>query len=537
MLPRKSFFLDPSGVSEAYWTSLLYFSFYRFLLATLLLVAVLFVPQLLDFVGPVRLPLFSKVVICYWLASLGAMLVRRAYRHRFNLQLSLQVAVDILVLVLLMHASGGLRSGLGVMLLISLAAAGLVGQGRLVLFYAAVATIALLVQQILFSLRTSSFVAGDFLQAGLLSAGFFASAISARLLASRVVANEELAYRRGVELLNQVRLSQRIIEDMQDGVLVVDAQGKVRQHNVRAEHLLGLPPSFAGPLAAYSLDLNDACRDWRAGVGEGLSLLNAGNAGKLLQARFVHTVELDGGRGDALIFLEDMDRLREQAQQLKLAALGRLTANIAHEIRNPLSAINHAAELLHEGLEDGAGSNPRLLRIVLDNTQRLERIVRDVLEVGRRDRVSPESIDVTGFLTNFVAEFAGKEMIPTGRIVLQSEQGLWLRFDRSHLHQVLWNLLGNAVRHGQSNGQIEVQAQCAGDKVAIHVRDDGPGIDGPLREQVFEPFFTTHHQGTGLGLYIARELCESNGARLVLLNTPSGTDFCLIGGLGVSESK
>ncbi len=536
MVRRRLPFADPGGVSDAYWISLLYFSYYRLLLASLLGVAVFFVPQLLDFVGPVRLPIFFNVVIFYWLAGLGAMLLRRGYRHRFNLQLSLQVAIDVLVFVLLMHASGGLRSGLGVMLLISLAAAGLVGQGRLVLFYAALATIALLVQQILFSLRSSSFVAADFLQAGLLSAGFFASAISARLLASRVVANEELAHRRGVELLNQVRLSQRIIEDMQDGVLVVDSQGQVKQHNARAELLLGLPPAFVGPLAAYSLDLHDACRDWRAGVGEALALLSAGTAGKLLQARFVYTVEVNGEQGDALIFLEDMDRLREQAQQLKLAALGRLTANIAHEIRNPLSAINHAAELLHEEVAED-GSDARLLRIVLDNTQRLERIVRDVLEVGRRDRVSQECIELTEFLAHFVAEFSGKEGVPAGKIELHIDPDLSLFFDRSHLHQVLWNLLTNAVRHGQQMGGVQVTAQRENGKVAIHVRDDGPGIRGPLREQVFEPFFTTHHQGTGLGLYIARELCESNGARLLLLNTETGTDFCLIGGAGVGDTK
>lgn len=529
-------FLDQARVSDAYWTSLLYFSYYRFLLATLLLLAAAFAPQLLDFASSATLPMFYKVAIFYWCATLFAMLLRQRYRQRFNLQLSIQVAVDILVLVLLMHASGGLRSGLGVMLLISLAAAGLVGQGRLVVFYAAVATIALLLQQALFALRTSAFITNEFFQAGLLSAGFFASAISARLLASRVVANEELAFRRGVELLNQVQLSQRIIEDMQDGVLVVDAQGRVKQHNLRAEQLLGLPTGFGGSLAGFSLVLSDLCRDWRAGVAEVSPQFQAraAGSGKFLRARFTPVVERGGRAGDVLIFLEDMDRLREHAQQMKLAALGRLTANIAHEIRNPLSAINHAAELLQE---DECGDS-RLLRIVLDNTQRLERIVRDVLEIGRRDRVQPEAIDLSVFLPNFMEEFCGKEKISSARIVLRVEGKVVLRFDRAHLHQVLWNLLANAIRHGQG-GRAGVMVVAGRDKnrVMLHIRDDGPGIPDDLREQVFEPFFTTHHQGTGLGLFIARELCASNGAQLELVDVQQGSDFCLSGGAGDDTAK
>lgn len=527
-------FLDQTKVSDAYWTSLLYFSYYRFLLASLLLLAAVFAPQLLDFASVVTLPMFLRVAVFYWWATLFAMLLRQRYRHHFNLQLSIQVAVDILVLVLLMHASGGLRSGLGVMLLISLAAAGLVGQGRLVLFYAAVATIALLLQQTLFALRTSLFITTEFFQAGLLSAGFFASAISARLLASRVVANEELAFRRGVELLNQVRLSQRIIEDMQDGILVVDAHGGVKQHNLRAERLLGLPTDFNGPLAGFSLELSDLCRDWRAGVADPQLQLRAAGSGKLLRARFVPSVEMDSSVGDVLIFLEDMDRLREHAQQMKLAALGRLTANIAHEIRNPLSAINHAAELLQED----ESSDSRLLCIILENVQRLERIVRDVLEIGRRDRVQAELIDLSIYLPHFIEEFCAKEGLPVGMIVLQMGGGVSLMFDRAHLHQVLWNLLANAVRHGQrALGRVEVTVGREAGKVVLHVRDDGAGIPDNLHEQVFEPFFTTHHQGTGLGLFIARELCESNGARLELVHAEKGSDFCLIGGMGVDASK
>ena len=224
-----------------------------------------------------------------------------------------------------------------------------------------------------------------------------------------------------------------------------------------------------------------------------------------------------------------MGRLQEQARQLKLAALGRLTANIAHEIRNPLSAINHAGELLSEECSDQ--TTKRLLRIVLDNTQRVERIVSDVLELGRRDRAYREQIDLRLALPILVEEYTLKEKMDAGVVQCEFLGLAKLHFDRSHFHQVLWNLLGNALRHSQGKpGSIRIKAGDAGDGwVELHVIDDGKGIDDSLREQIFEPFFTTHSRGTGLGLYIARELCEANGARLELIDSGSGTDFQISG--------
>jgi two-component system sensor histidine kinase PilS (NtrC family) len=246
-----------------------------------------------------------------------------------------------------------------------------------------------------------------------------------------------------------------------------------------------------------------------------------------LRARFVST---ESSERDVLVFLEDTGRLQEQARQLKLAALGRLTANIAHEIRNPLSAINHAGELLREECNDQVSI--RLLRIVLDNTQRVERIVNDVLELGRRDRAYREKIDLRQTLPVLVEEYALKEKLPVGVVHLELLGLATLVFDRSHFHQVLWNLLGNALRHSQGKaGSVCLRIQDGGHEgwVDLHVVDDGKGVDESCSEQIFEPFFTTHSRGTGLGLYIARELCDANGARLELINSESGADFCISG--------
>lgn len=515
-----------SHLTEMHWKSLRYFNYYRFFIAFLLFLSSLVRPAFFSILSQGQDALYIALTGSYFLVTGLSTVGLHFFRHRFNFQLSLNVLIDVLVLTLLMHAGGGLRSGLGTMLLVTLAGAGLVGQGRLVLFYAAMATLSVLLEQS-YRAMVLDFEMVDFFQSGLYCAGFFAVAISARLLARRVIANEELARKRGEDLKNQTLISQRIIEEMQDGILVLDRDGWVKQHNPRAVHLLGLGEPAERKLVNYSTELAQRLLDWCKYPSAEPVLVRAPASGMQLRARFVST---DSSEHDVLVFLEDMGSYQEQARQLKLAALGRLTANIAHEIRNPLSAINHAGELLRE--EADSPGNERLLRIVLDNTKRVERIVSDVLELGRRDRAHRELIDLRQTLPCLVEEYTGKE--GGHALVVQFEfAGLaMLLFDRSHFHQVMWNLLGNALRH--SRGQagsicLRVQNSYRSGWVDLHVIDDGNGVEESHREQIFEPFFTTHSRGTGLGLYIARELCDANGARLELLNSESGADFCISG--------
>jgi two-component system sensor histidine kinase PilS (NtrC family) len=253
----------------------------------------------------------------------------------------------------------------------------------------------------------------------------------------------------------------------------------------------------------------------------------SGAGGQMLQARFEKTAS---STGESLIFLEDVGRIRAQAQQLKLASLGRLTASIAHEIRNPLSAIGHAGELLRE--ERRGEMQDRLLHILGDNVARLDRIVADVLELGRRDRAQVEGLLLSEVCAQFLENFMVTEGLDSRLLQVESAEGLSLCFDRSHLQQVLWNLVSNAVRHSQGKpGSVRLSATAVagGERVELHVLDDGPGVSAEAREQIFEPFFTTHHKGTGLGLFIARELCEANGASLELLPSESGGHFVITG--------
>ena len=246
-----------------------------------------------------------------------------------------------------------------------------------------------------------------------------------------------------------------------------------------------------------------------------------------MRVRFAAT---ESSEHDVLVFVEDMGRLQEQTRQLKLAALGRLTASIAHEIRNPLSAISHAGELLREECEGAVSA--RLLRIVHDNARRVERIVSDVLELGRRDRVQGEVLDLRVEFPALIDDCLHGSGVAPEALRCEYVGGATLFFDRSHFRQVFANLLNNALRHASGKAgsvvvRVEPARQAGG--VEVHVMNDGDAVEEKHREQIFEPFFTTHSRGTGLGLYIARELCEANGARIGLCDEAAMVDFCVSG--------
>jgi two-component system sensor histidine kinase PilS (NtrC family) len=514
-------------ITPTHWKTLRYFSAYRLCVAALLVISSFFHIPTLSLVGGEYVHQ-SVISSFYFLVNMLSFVVMHVYRRHFNRQLTFQVLLDVFFLTWLAHVIGGLRNCLDIMLLVTLAGAGLVGQGNLALLYAAVATLAVLASEWLHMLENTGDTA-DFFLAGLFCAGSFTVAISARLLANRVDAHEELARQHGEALKNQMIISQHVIEKMQDGVIVLDREGHIKQHNPRIGQLLGLGNPQERKLSAYSTELALGFGCWSARGGSEPVLVRAPASGMHLRARFLAT---ESSEGDVLILLEDIGRLQEQSRQLKLAALGRLTANIAHEIRNPLSAINHAGELLRE--ESTGPTGERLVHIVLDNVQRVERIVNDVLELGRRDRARRDFIDLGQALPLFVEELATKEGVPDGVVRIEISGRALLIFDRLHLHQIMWNLVGNALRHSRrEKGSIRlcIQDRDRGHEhgIDIHVIDDGGGVDEAHREQIFEPFFTTHSRGTGLGLYIARELCEANGARLELLDTQDGADFCISG--------
>jgi two-component system sensor histidine kinase PilS (NtrC family) len=511
-------FAHDAGTPDSFWLALRYFSLYRIVLAALFLGSALVYGDALT-LGSHRLDVFRTVSVAYLACGAGLEWLTRHWRTRFNLQLSWQVCLDIAAITMLMYASGGIRSGLGVILLISLIVAALVAPRQLTLLYAALATIAVLLEQSLWVLGFDVPTA-NYLQPGLLAIGYFAGAGVTSWLAQSVATSQKLAQKRGRELESQMRVSQRVIEDMQDGVLVLDRDGRIVQHNPKAQHHLEADSMIGEDLVRLLPGFGETWRAWLGGRS-GAQTYDLDAAGRGLRVRFVET-----GRDSefCVLFLEDITRSREQAQQLKLAALGRLTANIAHEIRNPLAAISHAGELLEEDKE--VKDRGRLTRIVRDNTRRLERLVSDVLQLSRRDRMAPDRIDLRSWLPTFIAEFCTSESVPAERLALELAPTPAIEFDREHLHQVLWNLLRNAVRHASAAPRsVRVELRSVAHQVQLSVLDDGPGVPVAEVGHLFEPFFTTDSKGTGLGLYLARELCATNRAQLDYIEGAPGAHF------------
>lgn len=518
------------SVSWELWRPLYIFNIYRLLLGSLLFALVwIFGNELL--LGSHNLPLFYRVNIAYILLALLSLTLVKLQRPAFNTQLGIQIGTDIVCIVVLSYASGGVSSNLAVLLLVTLAAAGLICRGRITLFFAALASIAVLLEHS-YSVLTQDALPAQYMQAGLLSTAYFAVAWTAHRLSKYAVASEKLAAMRGVDLSNLAEANRLVIQDMPDGVLLVDERGVIRQANPGAARLLGYVFSVEGrdTLNACSPLLDALYGVWRLSRINRDEVLNLPATHCAVRVRFL-PVQREGF-GGAVVVLEDMQRVQAQAQQVKLAALGRLTANIAHEVRNPLSSISYAAELLQEG--EHIEGQTRLFNIILDNAFRLNSIVLDVLQLNRRDHIQKVAFNLAEQLPNFVEKLQHTESFSPGIIEIQVSPICMVSFDRGHFDQVLWNLCRNALRYCQrQKSSVKLHAKCSDEgRTVLEVSNDGAPIPIELVQRLFEPFFTTSVGGTGLGLYIARELCEANGTKLEYRKSSEGeTCFRIVFGV------
>ena len=436
------------------------------------------------------------------------------------------LAGDIFFLSLVIIAGGNTVAPIPILLFPQLAASGWLLRTQTAFFHAALASVVLLGLDVWRAIE-GSIGGAQIVQTGIVGFGYFATVGIAVALGRYTKESEDLAAQRGIDVANLEQVNRLIIQDMQDGVLVVDLNGVVRGHNAQVTRLLGGFGRMRGGmrLAEFSSTLHDYWRRWQDDFTIALPPFKVEVTQRLLRVRLVRIGS--GLNGGTLIYLEDLGRAQTEAQQMKLAAMGRLTASIAHEVRNPLSAINQAAQLLEED-KAVAPDGMRLLAMIRNNSKRIDRIVGEVLQLNRRDRQQPETILLADFLRSLCEEIVQAENIPAGSIQIIAPDDLVVIFDRGHFNQILWNLVRNAWQHCQkreASVRLNARAGYMGDAVIFELADDGPGIPAELRGQVFEPFFTTRVGGTGLGLYIARELADANGSTLELLPKSPGAQF------------
>ncbi len=521
---ERSRFLDPED-----WRILITLAAYRLVLVVLLGGIHFFalVPYFFDRADPAQ---FFAIVVVYALPALALLAAALLRQPSLRAQAHFSFVIDTLAIVAMMAAAKGVSSGLGVLLITPAVGCSLVLPLRLGLLHAALGTFAVFGSE-LWRQSLNRYEASDITNAGLIGLMLFATSLGAGAVAQRARKSEALAARFGSDLASLSRLNERIVESMETPVLVIDEERRLRVQNAAGRRLLATPALDGRPLATALPALSAALDRWQEAPNLDPRPVNLTSGGPELLPRFTRLGY--NAWAPVLVLLDDAARVREQAQQLKLAALGRLSAGIAHEIRNPLSAIRHAGQLLAES-PALPGEDQRLLDMIQRHTTRIDKIVEDVLRLSRRDAAVPQTIALRSFLERCIATWS--EGCPNGARAVQIDgvgEALTVRFDPDQLQQVLHNLWQNSVEHGAVDGRALTVRLTAGrlspgQRPYLDVSDDGGGIPSSAREQLFEPFFTLARRGTGLGLYLSREICEYNQARLTHLPTETGTRFRLI---------
>ena len=510
------------------WEALTYFNFYRFLVA-FLFVSLYWIGQLPEPLGKYDRVLFAVSAHLYLVTSILAQLLVRLKTPTYPLQVFTNVLIDILIINLMMYASAGLNSGFGMLLVISVSAGSILSSGKTSILYASVASLSILGHEVYMQL-THEFPAPNYTHAGFLGITFFVTAFFSHRLASKVEVTEALAEQRSLDLKGLAQLNEHIVQRLQSGVVVLDDNLMIRLLNESAKRLMNIVDAQnTGSIVDLLPQLGAGLVKWRKNKDEQNSTIEVKINGTDLQVSFSQLNE--GEKFETLIFLEEAALLRQRAQQMKLASLGRLTASIAHEVRNPLGAISHAGQLLSES-NSVATEDKRLTDIIEQHSKRVNNIIENVLSISRQEQTVPTQIELRVWLRKFVTEFVARNTLAHDAVKLElGDLDVYARMDSGQLYQVLWNLCENGLRYGKSTPMLIISCSTSKQSVRpyIDISDSGTGIAKDVEEQLFEPFFTTNSAGTGLGLYIAKELCEANQAVLSLYeNSKNGCTFRII---------
>jgi two-component system sensor histidine kinase PilS (NtrC family) len=500
---------------------------YRSLLSLVLLI-MLFSPNTRQIVGILNAPLYVGVALAYLATSvplMGTLATRLHLNHR---PLFLVFAVDIIAITLLADSSGGMASGLPILLMVtSAASAVLISNRTLATLVAALCVLAILADTVRL-IAVGVLDLNALFPAGLLGLLIFGVSLMVQVVAHRLGRAEELARNRASDLYNLQRLNEQIVQHLQTGILLVDREGRVRVMNKAASALLAPDRPLAIEqgrlLGDYSAVLSDQFVQWqRHGTHRAKPFAVIEGAPPII-ANFRELQPSE--RGESLVFVEDYRPVTQYAQSLKLASLGRLTASIAHEIRNPLGAISHAAQLLQES-EDLSSPDRRMADIIVKHCIRVNQIVESVMQISRKEPPKPEPLVLSSWLTEFTGAYLRTLTRPAEVSIDCDFRELQIEFDPENLERVLRNLLDNALRHsklatGTESAKIRVGVDFTSHLTLVDVLDAGTGVPVADQAKLFEPFFTTVEEGSGMGLYLCKELCEINNADLRYLLTDQG---------------
>ena len=507
-----------AGDPELAWRVLGLLNLYRLVIPSVLVVLYLVASQ------PQTLGAASPTLYFYTLAAWFATgvvcigLLKRRWPS-LHAQAFIHVAFDIVAVTALLVTSGGAGSGAGLLLIMPVSGVSLLMSPRIATTIGAIAALFVLGQQIMLWFAGIS-DSSDLTQAGLLGGVILIAALAVAPLAGRLRESEALVRQRDLDLANLAELSQYIVERLRESLVVVDEQDRIRLINESARQILGADAKSEALLGEVSPRLLYLVTMWRQSgpvadnVGGNLLAVDG-----LREVR-PHFAPLGKGQpAPVLVFLEDLTALDDRIHQTRLAALGRLSASIAHEIRNPVGAISHAAQLLGE---DPGMPEPsrRLSEIINANAERVSTIIGNVQQLARRESTRPERMPLAEWIADFAQEFVSTGGYEPGQLASElTDPDLEVRVDPSHLRQILWNLCENAFRYSvqipEDKVEIRIGRLAGSNRPFLEVLDRGPGIDSTISDRIFEPFFTSRASGTGLGPFIARELAQCNRALLV----------------------
>lgn len=447
---------------------------------------------------------------------------------KFESQVLWFCTIDIVVMVLFINFLGHLESGLGILLFVTIAVSSILIPGRIAIYFASIASLMLLATNLAHYEYGAQNDLSPFFTTGIYGAGFFATAIVTCYLASRVRVSELMADQWANELISVLRVGEYFVNQFKSGVVYVESDGNVRLINNAVRQYFHLKQCHM-PCALKQL-LPALFKPYLAFIA--MPKKKKKYAQTILKE---YNLRVDffsvsiASQMSVLMILEDLAVIEQQAQQFKLASLGQFSASIAHELRNPLGVISHAVQLMGEEKQLD-GENLRLQALIVSNCHRMNQVIKNVLQLTKQQSAIPESIKLADFLKAFKDEFC---LINRCDITIQVPESKkkTVRFDKSQLSQILVNLCDNAMQHGvDTNGEVHItlSIQHTAQGIALHVIDTGPGVPRTQRDLVFEPFFTTFITGNGMGLYIAKDLCEMNGARLVLAKAKYGCCFSIL---------